>query len=50
MKNLKVAAGFLITALLFYFLLRDLDFELFFSYIIKVDIVLIMLGISVYIL
>ncbi|HPG36933.1 MAG TPA: lysylphosphatidylglycerol synthase transmembrane domain-containing protein [bacterium] len=50
MKNLKVAAGFLITALLFYFLLRDLDFELFFSYLIKGDIVLILLGIAVYLL
>lgn len=48
MKNLKVIAGFLITALLFYFLLRDLDFELFFSYLIKGDIVLILLGIAVY--
>lgn len=48
MKNLKVPAGFLITAILFYFLLRDLDFELFFTYLFQGDIVLILLGIAVY--
>lgn len=48
LKNLKVPAGFLITALLFYFLLRDLDFELFFSYLMKGDIVLILSGVAVY--
>lgn len=49
MKNLKVLAGFLITIILFVFLLRDLDFELFFKYVLEGEIWLISIGVVVYI-
>lgn len=48
MKNLKVAAGFLVTIVLFIFLLRDLDFELFFEYLIHGNIALILCGVVIY--
>lgn len=48
MKNLKVPAGFLITAVLFYLILRDLDFELFMTYLFKGDLFLIFSGIVIY--
>lgn len=48
MKNYKVLAGFLITIILFVFLLRDLDFELFFDYVFHGDISLILLGVLIY--
>ncbi|HNW81627.1 MAG TPA: lysylphosphatidylglycerol synthase transmembrane domain-containing protein [bacterium] len=46
--NYKVLAGFLITIVLFIFLLRDLDFELFFDYVFHGNILLILLGIVIY--
>lgn len=48
MKNFKVAAGFLITIVLFIFLLRDLDFELFFQYLFHGNIFYILAGAAVY--
>lgn len=48
MRNLKVSAGIFVTVFLFYFLLRDLDFELFFSYLLKGDARLIVAGVIVY--
>lgn len=48
MKNIKVAAGFLITIVLFIFLLRDLDFELFFQYLFHGNILYILAGAAVY--
>ena len=48
MKNYKVAAGFLITIILFIFLLRDLDFELFFQYLFHGNIFYIIAGATVY--
>lgn len=49
MKNLKIAAGFLVTLLLFYFLFKDLDVELFATYLLEGNITLILLGVAVYI-
>lgn len=48
MRNLKIISGFLITIILFIFLLRDLDFELFFKYVFEGKISLIILGIIIY--
>lgn len=47
-KNLKTVLSFLIVALLFYFLFRKLDFELFEKYLAEGNKLLILLGVFVY--